>query len=198
MFINPRKFKSYIKKTYNSTLGLWIAHDRSGLIVIDASFLHIEADLQESTKEFRAAIIEVCGRIPEEGEAVTFCKDGEQESVLETRHKQLFTREAKKTDKVFERTPLILGTNILMQAEDGEIIMINDAAFSIFAPHNTVKGEFAPDAWKVVHYGMVATRSATMLMGLQVIPPMYSGEHSILDALINTKLNYKTLEEDRL
>lgn len=198
MFLNITKFKSYIKKAYKSMLGLGVARDKDDIVIVDAGFLYVEADLRETTKEFRAALIEVCGRIPEAGEAVTFGEDGDQKAVLERYHKQLFIRTPKPTDRMFEVTPLTIGDRILMQSSEGEVIMVKGAVLNIFSPTSIEENEDRPGEWKTACPGMVATSTETMLMGMHIMPTEYLGEQKILDALVGTKLNYSKLDEDRL
>lgn len=198
MFINNSKFKSYIKKAYKSTLGLGVERDGDDIVAVDAGYLYIEADLRESTKEFRAALIEICGRIPDRNEAVTFGEDGEQEATRGRYNRGLFVREPKQTDRIFEETPLRIEDRVLMQSSDSEIIMVKETAFNIFASSNVEEGEETPGSWKAVYPGMVAASTETMLMGLHIAAAEYVGEQAILDALISTKLNYSKFDGDRL
>lgn len=201
MFINISKFKSYLKKAYKSVLGVNIERTKDDIIVINVGGLYIEADMQEATKEFKAAIIEVCGEIPHRGVARTYNEDGDQEAIPSFVNRELF-----KTDymqgKGFEESRLTLDGCILFQAEMGteegrQILPIPGKLLDIYAPSKTTVEEEDPSEWVRLD-DLLVCGNPTMILGLRPEPLQYQGEALIVNALQGTSIIYTKFEGDRL
>ena len=197
MFINISKFKSYIKKAYKSVLGVDIERTKEDIIVINAGGLYIEADMQEATKEFKAAIIEVCGEIPHRGVARTYNENGDQEAIPGFINRELF-----KTDymqgKGFEESRLTLDGCILFQdVLTNEIILIPEKLLSIYAPSKTTMEEEDPSEWSLCA-DLLICGNPTMTLGLRPASLQYQGEVSIVNSLQFVSIVYTKFEGDRL
>ena len=129
MFITTQGFKKLIKQAYK-TRDLHIANDGVGY-TIAGGYWRIWIKHDWIPKKELAAIIELTGELPAEGQAFTACEDGNQYEIKfpDERNAMAIALECEMT---LEITPIVLRyktgqqARILQRADTGEITLIND------------------------------------------------------------------------
>ena len=194
MFINIPKFKKYIKDTYKSVVGVGIERTESDVLAISAGRLYLETAFAETTKEFRAALVEICGDLPEKGEAITYHEEGDQVAMRQTYYNGLLRHEVEKGTE-YRRTQVAIGSNIIYQCSDNSVVMIKDSLDAIFDMSKQESGETPPCQWKAMD-GCLFRTNGTQLLKIMPTDPQYKGEEELLHALEGAELNYPTNNED--
>lgn len=161
MFFKKAVFKRLVKNAYKGG-GLTVVHDqrtdKEGEIIRDGyciggGYWIIWVDTEYITKEAKAAIIELCGELPDPGEAFTAYKEsGNQYRVAKT---EIFDLPEiyKKARVSFKISNLILKdkstSQRLLQADDGtnHIVAINEIFMDLIEPDavDYDNGEREPD-----------------------------------------------------
>lgn len=129
MFITTQGFKKLIKQAYK-TRDLHIANDGLGY-TIAGSYWRIWIKHDWITKKELAAIIELAGELPAEGQAFAVYEEGNQYEIEfpDERNAMEIVLECK---TMLEITPLVLRyatgqqARVLQRADTGEITLIND------------------------------------------------------------------------
>lgn len=170
MFITTQGFKRLIKQAYK-TRDLHIANDGLGY-TIAGGYWRIWIKHDWIPKKELAAIIELTGELPAEGQAFTACEDGNQYEIKfpDERNAMAIALECKMT---LEITPLVLRyatgqqARVLQRADTREITLINDQ-FTDMISNKAIdygKGESSVQGPFIHHreYG-IFYRSDTMAM----------------------------------
>lgn len=170
MFITTQGFKRLIKQAYK-TRDLHIANDGLGY-TIAGGYWRIWIKHDWIPKKELAAIIELTGELPAEGQAFTACEDGNQYEIKfpDERNDMAIALECKMT---LEITPLVLRyatgqqARVLQRADTREITLINDQ-FTDMISNKAIdygKGESSVQGPFIHHreYG-IFYRSDTMAM----------------------------------
>lgn len=76
MFINTTKFKKMLKRAYSSS-GL-LMHREGDVIVLGSGVFLIRTDMKVMNKKCKAAVIELIGEFPKDGESFCVTKYGKQ------------------------------------------------------------------------------------------------------------------------
>lgn len=170
MFITTQGFKRLIKQAYK-TRDLHIANDGAGY-TIAGGYWRIWIKHEWIPKKELAAIIELTGELPAEGQAFTVYEEGNQYEMELPNERSAMTI-ALECKMTLEITPLVLRyatgqqARVLQRADTREIMLINDQFMDMITnkaiDHN--KGE-SPAEGPFIHpaeYG-VFYRSDTMAM----------------------------------
>lgn len=129
MFITTQGFKKLIKQAYK-TGDLHIANDGLGY-TIAGGYWRIWIKHDWIPKKELAAIIELAGELPAEGQAFTVYEEGNQYEI-EFPDERSAIEIALECETILEITPLVLRyatgqqARILQRADTGEITLIND------------------------------------------------------------------------
>ena len=194
VFINIGKFKRALKETYKSVTGVGVERNEKDVIAISAGRLYIEAHLMDTTKEFRGALIEILGDIPEKGEAITYHEDGDQNALTGSYDQSLLTYE-KPGGTEYAITKMIMDEEVLYQSDSGNVIMVKKALSDIFDLSKQESGEAAPCNWKEMD-GHIFLTNGVVAMRILPTREKYRGEADIIDALKNVTLNYPRSNEE--
>lgn len=174
MFITTQGFKKLIKQAYK-TRDLHIANDGLGY-AIAGGYWRIWIKHEWIPKKELAAIIELTGELPAEGQAFTACEDGNQYEIKfpDERNAMAIALECEMT---LEITPIVLRyatgqqARVLQRVDTREITLINDQ-FTDMISNKAIdyeKGESSVQGPFIHHreYG-IFYRSDTMAM--QIMP----------------------------
>lgn len=129
MFITTQGFKKLIKQAYK-TRDLHIANDGLGY-TIAGGYWRIWIKHDWMPKKELAAVIELAGELPAEGQAFTVYEEGNQYEI-EFQDKRSTIAIAMECETILEITPLVLRyatgqqARVLQRADTGEITLIND------------------------------------------------------------------------
>ena len=82
MIIKPAAFKKLLKEAWESTDGLYIEVQADKNMIIAGSWWSIEIRMADMIPKELAALIEIVGRIPGEGESIRVFPDGEEECLV--------------------------------------------------------------------------------------------------------------------
>lgn len=174
MFITTQGFKRLIKQAYK-TRDLHIANDGAGY-TIDGGYWRIWIKHEWIPKKELAAIIELTGELPAEGQAFTVYEEGNQYEMELPNERSTMTI-ALECKMTLEITPLVLRyatgqqARVLQKADTREITLINDQ-FTDMITNKAIdyeKGESSASGPFIHHreYG-IFYRSDTMAM--QIMP----------------------------
>ena len=129
MFITTQGFKKLIKRAYK-TRDLHIANDGVGY-TIAGGYWRIWIKHDWIPKKELAAIIELAGELPAEGQAFAVYEEGNQYEIEFPDEKSTIAL-ALECETILEITPLVLRyetgqqARVLQKADTGEIMLIND------------------------------------------------------------------------
>jgi len=180
MFLNISKLKSYLKKVYKGVAGIGMEHSEDGVLVVQAGRLYIEADLQKATKEFKAALIEICGEIPQAGVAREYNEDGEQETIPDAYNMHIMQHDYMQ-GKPFAISDIRIDGNLLFQSPmDYEILMIKEKLVDIYAPQKVEEYESSPKDWNYFD-DLLVCGNGNMILAYKLTDP--DNEYHLMDIL---------------
>lgn len=153
MFFKQSVLKRLFKNAYKG-VGLTVGQDSNGKgYYVAGSYWVIWVAVEHITKETKAAIIELCGDLPEPGEVFKAQKDGGNKYEIEQNEIYNLPERYEKAEIRFNVKKTIIESdgvlNRLLQSDDDNrhIIAINEVFMNLIDPGevNYDKGEYDPD-----------------------------------------------------
>lgn len=164
MFLNPSIFKKLIKEAWEARI--LILSQKEGVLMIQGGYWIVDAQMDVIPYKVRAALVELCGTLPEEG--MTF-RAGKGES-LQYEFEQTVHWDTLKQARS-ETLPEAYTTRVMFESKQGtiyrvarygkETVFINDMLVAAIDPKEVMEGwEDRVTGPTVLHQGLVWKNSA--------------------------------------
>ena len=163
MFIKIPKLEAVLKKAYKGA-GIHIER-RGDRLALRTGRLYIEVDIENASKDFKAAVVRYTGDIPPEGFAAVISEDNTQMGLDGTIDLCLIHIDTYQ-GKLFEQTLFnYVDEKVLQSPVDNQIVTVPLKEWLVYCPEAVEPNEEQPESDFNLYDNLLVTRNETMVLG---------------------------------
>ncbi|MCR4674323.1 MAG: hypothetical protein K5675_04870 [Lachnospiraceae bacterium] len=200
MFVNESALKKQIKKAYKAGQ-LTVARNGEMLYIASCSWA-ISIDKEAVPNKTKAALIELIGELPVNGEAFTYSAEGAQSVMPETLRELDLDTYYDTAGQTYEATRVFVqnsatAVGIYIQGDDLSHYIASKEVFDMYSPESVDMslGEEMPEKAKMNGPFLVWGNNVMAMEILAIPSPRWSGEKAFLRSVDGIDLNWMFTEE---